>query len=194
MSKKIIVMAAGFALVAAGWFLLAGRKAPDPAAQQPQESVKYIASGKLSQLPEKEQKEYFEKLADTLESAPPAPPFMEEVKDLPEQERKTFFKNARPLMEARMLKEAKGFLALPEEQRADYLDSLIDKFEEHRAAGPPPPEDKGGPPRGPPTAAHMKERIETTEPATRAVIEEFFKAMRTIMQERGIKPPGPPPK
>lgn len=204
MKKKTLISIAVVvvlgAAVLACWSLMACRKAPDPLKQRPIESVKYIASSDFTKLPEKERQEYFEKLTGGIgEKKGGPPPFMKEIEGLPENERKAFFQNMRPMFEARMLKEAKDYFSTPDEQKAEYLDKIIDRFEERRNNPPPPPPDGagkegGGPPRGPPSASMIKERIETTDPGTRALREEFFKDLHARMKELGIERPKPPSK
>ena len=200
--KKTKLLGSGLcfiaATVAAAYFMTV-RKTPDPAKQQPVEIVKFVASKDFSKLPEKERADYWEKVSGKMEETRQGgPPFMEEIRELPKEERKAFFKNVRPMFHARVLKEASEYFALPDEKKTEYIDNLIDKFEERRNDQPPPPppdgeDGKDGPPRGPPSAAQIKEHIETTPPAARAKMDEFFKEMHARMKERGIQPPGPPP-
>ncbi len=105
---------------------------------------------------------------------------------------------------------AETFRTLPEEQRTEYLDSVIDQMQQMREKRrrrraeavqeerPNGPDDgreprerqgrdgrrRGGPMRNP---ERFRSRIENAEPEKRAAREEFFTSLMKRMQERGIE-------
>jgi len=198
--KKLIAVVACF--VAAGaatayWFLPTAQKAPDPQTQPKEETVKFIASKEFSKLPEKEREEYFNKVVEARRNdQSDGPGLWSEMRKLPEAEREALHANIRPLFEARMAKEAKEYFALPDEKKLEHLDNVIDRMQErfaqHQERAEQGGNQGGGRPDGQrrgPSAQRIKERIETTDPATRAVMAEYRKELHERMKERGIEPP-----
>jgi hypothetical protein len=205
----VVVVAAGVALVVwAPW----SRTAPDPANQTPEQTVAYMASdafGKLSV----EQQDAYVSAAREAHGAEGRRAFFRG--DLDDDQRERLRDNMREVMRRRMRQRLDAFFELPEEQRNEYLDRILDGFGRRRRppgddGGPPPPQrgeatastggDSGGDANGDGdgrrrgrrgiTPEGMKRMIENSDPEDRARMAEFMKALRKRARERGISPRG----
>ncbi len=175
-----------------------GTEAPDPAGQDPESIMHYIASDAFSNLPK-------EAKSDFLRKMPPpekAVELMADASKLPEEQRRKMHENMRPMFETMMQKKVDEYFLLSPEQREEYLDNEIARFEQMRPGGPgglggpppgaPPP--SGGPP--PPGGANgraeppkpslkgIKSMIESSDPATMAKMHQFHRDMRKRMEQR----------
>lgn len=192
---------------------------PPPAEQTVTDVAKYLASEEFAGLdPEKKQK-YFDKIVERFEKENTWPGA---ARELSEEERKRFRKNAGPLFRKMMEKRIDKYFELPEKERTAYLDKMIDGFQamrkargkrraERKAAG-----ESGGAPssgssgssggsggsphgRGGLSLKRISEMFQKTSPERRAKLIQFMLDMRKRAQERGVtvrghgSGKGPPP-
>ena len=202
MSRKAIIAIVGCLVITAAvigaYLVMRPITAPDPASQDKDQKVKFIASKEFSKLPEKEKSDYLNKIADARVEEGRGGGLWQEASKLPEDDRKVFFENMRPMFELRMNKRVQEYCALSEEKREEYLDKMIDQFMERREerearGGQDGGGWRGGGPDGGrgggPSVQRVKDRISGTDPATRAKAAAFFRDLRARMQTRGITPP-----
>jgi CRISPR/Cas system-associated endoribonuclease Cas2 len=224
-----VVAAAALTVGAAmlGW-RARGRTAeiPDPEKQEPKDIVKFLASPEFAARPEPERYRYFRTLADGSPERVMRYVFAGNLNDA---EREKLEANVRPLMQKMMKERMDEYFAKSSEERAAFLDKEIDRMQERRkewearraqdpsAASRPPdtvtpgasasnPAAASAPgtpgPRGPHgfSPERLRQRIEETDPATRAQFVQFMLDMRARMKARGLEgswrgpmPPPPPP-
>lgn len=118
--------------------------------------------------------------------------------DLTDAQRDQLRQNMRNAFEKQRDDRMKEFVAMDPNERTAYLDSMIDRMQQRqsqRTSRPRPersesrdgnsPRRSGG--RRGFTPERMKNRIENSDPQTRAARQEFIKALRKRMTERGIE-------
>ncbi len=133
----IAVYAAVLAAVGAGAYVLWPRErpvvvVPVPSTQTPEETIKYVASKEFEALDADEKQKYFDEVVRNFESQGVwRPPRTE----LTPEERERLFRNAGPLFRKVMDARIDKYFALPPEEKTAYLDNLIDRMQEMRAAG-----------------------------------------------------------
>jgi hypothetical protein len=124
-------------------------------------------------------------------------------REVDEGQREKLRDNIRPVMRQVMMARVTQYFEIPETEKVAYLDQMIDEgggmMGRGGPGGPgggPPPggadRDANRPPDGErrgPSPERMKARLESTDPADRARMQEFHKDMRERMEQRGIKPP-----
>ncbi len=120
---------------------------------------------------------------------------------LSDKEKEKVRNSFQTVFQQRMVAEAKGYFAIPEDQREAYLDGLLDKMEERFAqrqnsgeggsgrrleggGGGGPPGGGGGGGRRGPSAARIKARLDSSTPQERAMMTEFRRAMHARMEAR----------
>lgn len=212
----IAVYGAIFAGVGAGAYVLWPRErpvvvVPVPSTQTPEETMKYVASTEFEVLDQDEKQKYFAEVVKHFESQDA---WLLPRTELSPEERERLFKNVGPLFQKVMDARIDKYFTLPPEEKAAYLDSMIDRMQRMReaveerrrerrenaaakgttepatatAAGTPgstqTQERRGSGDRFNPQ--RIKERIEGTPPEDQAKRAEFFKALRKRMEERGI--------
>ena len=176
--KKIIIPAAlalGLALAGYAVYRSQSKKMPDPKKQSQDQIVAQLQSQQFRQLDSQDRRQY-----------------------------------ARSAIGEILTRHAENYTALPVEQRTAYLDQVIDDMQgyleqmrqqrrqrraENPDAAPTPRNDerpsrdaqgRRGRHRDPQT---RRARSENIDPKTRALISQFFQAIRARMQQRGIQPP-----
>ena len=103
---------------------------------------------------------------------------------------------ARSAMREVITSNAREYYELTPKERVKYLDDTIDRMEEMRskreqyieemkAQGKEIPQ---RPQRRTPKPDDMRERMESTDPVTRAQIQQFFRDIRARRQQRGLSP------
>lgn len=209
MKKKhaILALVAALALVAViiGAALSARPKpkAPSPTVMSPEEKVKFIASDKFKGLSQEQQAQF---LRQSMRQGPGE--LFKADQSLTDAERDKLRQNMRAAMEERHKQEADAYFALPESERDAYLDSVVKEMAARRPPGPPPnanakgqngpppgggPDGKGGPGGPGGGFSHFKERVDSTDPVTRAKEMEYRKAVMKKMIASGVRM-GPPPR
>ncbi|MGC9454093.1 MAG: hypothetical protein ACP5HU_04445 [Phycisphaerae bacterium] len=200
--KLLLGVAGGAIAVGCGAILLwAGLSGPpDPEKQSPEEVVEYLASEDFGKLSTERKREYLEQAreAGRLQGRR-----MMSGQDLSDEQRQQYFENMADVGRQHMRERLDEFFALPQEQRTEFIDRMLDRFQNR----PMRPADERSPAasaegddssdgagdgrrsRGGFTAEHMKRMIENTDPEDRARMAEFVKAMQKRMEERGISPP-----
>ncbi len=133
----IAVYAAIFAGVAAGAYVLWPRErpvvvVPVPSTQTPEETMKYVASKDFEALDADEKEKYFDEAVKHFESQNV---WRMPRTELSPEERERLFKNAGPLFQKVMDARIDKYFALPPEEKTAYLDNMIDRMQEMRAAG-----------------------------------------------------------
>ncbi|MFZ2658356.1 MAG: hypothetical protein WAX69_25710 [Victivallales bacterium] len=180
---------------------------PDPKEQKPEDIAKMMASKDFTKLPARVKDTYLENLANQENTRQ----VFYSSEGMTDDQKKNLRDNMRSVFELRMKKTADEYFALPADKREEYLDNEIDKMaerfaERQRAAeaqggtGTPPggpgawgqgggagggahgPGGAGGRPR--PTVDQIKNRVGSTDPATRAITSQYRKDMRARMQQR----------
>ena len=200
MSKKhsIVVALAALAFVAlivgAALGLRPKPQAPSPVVMSPEEKVKFIASDKFKDLSKEQQAQF---LQQSMRRGEPGEMFKAD-QSLTQEERDKLRRNMRSAMEERRKQEVDAYFALPAGQRDAYLDSVVKDMASRPPPGPPPQAD-GKRPSGPPPGggfSHFKERVDSTDPVTRAKEMEYRKAVMNKMKQKfgGRMPMGPPPR
>lgn len=184
MNKKqvIIGVATLLALVAIGWGLswLGGK---DPAIVE------------LEQMRDEQFAKRNELTSDQQEANRQA--FGEKMKDLSEEQRRSFFENSAPMFMKMMEARLDQFLVMtPEEQKAE-LDKRIDESlarEQNRggpgAGGPPWARDgnSGGPPTPQQIDQFRKRMLDRTTPEQRAKFQMTMQMYNQRLKERGLEP------
>lgn len=220
-----ILLAVGGA--AAGYLALRTPAAPDPATLEPEQLVQYMASPAFAEQSDAVKQRYFEAMrfgrAGGEQPRPDQPataPSGQDANasgrqnrfrrmrammgaDLTEDQRRQLMENMRPMFEQRMRERMQEFAQLKGEQRAAYLDRIIDRWA-NRPPRPPRPEgqrDRRGSGDGNDRRSHSGRRgftpdrlqsmIEHVPADVRAMHMEFRKALRQRMEERGIEPRRP---
>jgi|GEM_PF-1941854 len=174
---------------------------PEPIAQTREDVVQYMASKQFAALPVDQRQDY-------MQRARQAHPDLRGRRgggagdvELTEEQRDQLRSNMRSVMEDRMRQREEEYLKLPPEDRTAYLDKIIDEMQQRmaeRTTRPRRDADTPRDPNAPPdanrpagrgrgfTPQRMRERIETADPAQRAVRAEFRKALQKRMEERGV--------
>ena len=205
----VLVVLAGVGLAAYSlWPEPTSPPPPDPAGQTREESVKYMASEAFGEQDDEAKQEYVEAAREAHgDGWGPGPMMGGRDAGLSEAERQRLRENVRPAMRREMEERMDTYFELPPEEKAAYLDDIIDEmqdrrreFEERRrqreeqaegepseaARHRPAGERRAGDGRRGPSLERMKERIETTDPEQRARFVQFFIDLRERMEERGI--------
>lgn len=176
---------------------------PKPGGQTLEQRAAFIASDTFAALPIEQKRDYLHEVRRLRGEG-------DEHPKLTEKQREKLVETIRGAQREMRGERMKTYFALPETERDQFLDEMIDEMQKRRAERgerrPPPPatDDEGqqevegesrGPinHRGPPTLSHFRDRIEGSTPEERAQRMEFRRAMRERMEERGIEPPRPPP-
>lgn len=193
----MVVLAGGAMLLWAGW-----RGPPDPSTQSPEEVTKYLASEDFGKLSIEQKQQYLQQAreAGRLE-------FRRGFggEDLSQQQRRQLSENMADVGRQRMRERLDAFFELPQDQRDEYIDRMLDSLQRRsagssggaRASRPDgsteqqeEAADDDRPRRRGPTPEGLKRMLENTDPEDRARMGEFMKAMRKRMDERGMSPPG----
>lgn len=223
MSRRLFVTAgvvAGvLALGVAAWCMWPQKAPPiDDQAPPPDAAVKdvatYLSSEEFAALDESGREAYINRVAEEFAEKDLGSLFRRRRRDgeePSEEERKRRRSVMRPLMQKIREKQMDKFFALPEKEKAKYLDGQIDRMLERRkewqkrrqereAARKADPtsssisnrKSSGGPGRRRGrwfTLERIKQRIETTSPEERARREAYWRALRDRMKARGIEGP-----
>jgi len=179
---------------------------PDPKEQKPEDIAKMISSPDFSKLSANAKGKYLENLGNQDKIRE----IFYSSQSMTDDQKKNLRENMQAVFELRMKKTADDYYALPKDKREEYLDKEIDKMAERMAERQRAAEAQGGtantgggggfwnqsggqggggPPgqggrRQGPTAQQMKNRIETTDPATRAKTAQYRKELRERMRQR----------
>jgi hypothetical protein len=220
----VIVTVIGFVLAVAGAvvFLMPGPEggssdggwkdkvdSNDPAALR-----KFIASEDFTQLPEADRVEAFDTSRKLREQSPTPPGERPDQGNLTDEERQRYRENTRQMFTQMMEKQVNDYVALPVDQRKQYLDKMIDQMQDRRKqfegrprpqpeqaagnteGGAAAPRPEGDTRRRGPDPDRLRQMIETTPPEKQAKFVQFMKDMQERMKERGIEGPrfggGPP--
>lgn len=185
MNKRLIVILVGSCVVlaSAGVFTYAmwPVTAPDPVTQTRGQAVKYLASKEFSKLDPEKKQEYFDAAWEDRN-------YWQRPRDanLTDEETKNLRKNIRPLFRRRMEQRLDKYFELPPAERTAYLDEVIDRIQQ-RWSRDPNRARRSGRRRGRFTPGRVRGMIERTTPEQRAKFDEFRKAMRKRMRERGVE-------
>ena len=189
-----VIVAAAVASAGGIWlYSLWFPRPPEPETAEPEEVRDYLASDRFGKLSEEERAEYLQALRDSGQMPRGRRGRRSADEELTAEEgeqREKIRKNIMPVFRKRHEERLKAYFELPEEERTAYLDEMIDRIQQHRSERRPdnehaPREQR----RRGPSPERMKERIETTDPETRAQSTEFRRALRERMEERGVHRP-----
>jgi hypothetical protein len=195
-------VALGATLVLAGvaggvvyWLKFRVPPPPDVKTQPPEVVTKYMASVEFAKLPEDQRIGYVRSAREAREqSGAPRPA----TTDLTPEEQERLRNSMGAVFRKQMDDQVKGYFALPPDQRGAYLDNLLEQAAERRSqwtqrsdgAAPGGPGARGPNRQAPDPErmkAHMEERLETTDPLSRAQAVAFRQAMQQRAKERGIQ-------
>ncbi|MDT8391051.1 MAG: hypothetical protein RRC34_11140 [Lentisphaeria bacterium] len=200
------------------WWLLNDTPPPAEKITDGKQAMEVLKTADFSKLSTDEKLAYAEKMRELHPRGGRPRGGGENREELSDEEKQRLRTNSREIFSAMHKKRMDDYFALPKEDQVAYLDKMIDEMaargaewqkaraerEKQRAEdmkdtpSASPVEDK--PPREKPrerspeerkerSMAHMKERIETTDPEERAKRIEFMKAMRERMEARKIEMP-----
>jgi len=196
-----------------GWWMSRPEIPTTPQSDDPRQLVAAMASEDFAKLSDSQKQAYFQRL--TADGSPREA--FRASRELDETQRRQLRQNIRPLMRQEFDRRVDEYFALPEEQKAGYLDEQIDQmlamrkqFEARHAqraatrpartqpttqsadgSGDSEPCRSGSGRRGGFTPDRLKNRIEHSDPERRAKMMAYMKAMRERMAERGIEMHGP---
>jgi hypothetical protein len=164
---------------------------PDPK-KEPKKTIKFLASKDFSSMSMEDKQEYMRKMRTSGDRR------MFRNSKLSQEERTQLHQNMRPVFRAMMKERMTKFFAMSREEQNKELDKAIARMKERRAqwearrrATPQSGNTtnnssnnnnnrrRGG---GGNVASRMKNRYENTDPATRAQMIEYRKAIRERMQ------------
>ncbi len=175
------------------------------------ELARVFASPKWSAMSKEQKQPYLDRFRQIRQEAGGGRPF--QSLELSEQQRDAIRRNLGEDRRWEFQARIDAFFELAPDQRDAYLDQLIDERMNRPRPERPRPErtertpperdssreapgsdgDGEGPRRGGRgrgfSPERMKQRIEGTDPEQRAKFQEFFKALRKRMEERGIEGP-----
>lgn len=183
------------------------------------QAVEVLKTADFSKLSTEEKLAYAEKIRELRPRGTRGRDGRNSQDEMTDAEKQRLRANSREVFSAMYQKRMDDYFALPKEEKTAYLDTMIDemvaRMAEHQKAraerekeraeekksSPPEPVTEEKPPQEKPrermsaeerkerSMAHMKERIETTDPEERAKHIEFMKAMRERMEARKIEMP-----
>lgn len=198
----VVLVAAAVVLTA---WLVRPAAPPNPESQSPDEVRSYLASEEFSKHSEPVRQEYLDKVIASATPGAMRRSALGQPRDLTDEQRRRLRQNVQPLMQNMIQQRIDQYFELPEQQRAAYMDKLIDEMMawRPRPQSTPPAETPQPQPAGSSTQQRpghdrgrgfspqrLKEYIESTPPETRAKLVEFMKAFRERMEQRGISFPG----
>jgi hypothetical protein len=208
-------IAAVAALVILGGGVAAWRLAPrapvvpEPEKQTPDEVVAYIASDKFARLPEPERYAYFRK----IDKDSPWRIFRRAGEaDVDEETMKKLRENVRPLMHRHMKERMDEYFGKSPEEKQAHLDAMIDRMQERRKDWEARRKEREAAREANPDGAksgsegsgeqrssgerrrrrgfsldRLRQRIEESDPESRAQRMQFWMDLRKRMEERGVQ-------
>jgi hypothetical protein len=192
--------------------LIFHKEPPDPAQLSAESTAKFVASSEFAKMSPEQKAAWMKKARDANGGGDGRGVPREALASLSEDERKAARENMRPVFEQMMKDRMKQYFSLKTRGEKDkFLDEMIEqrqKMREARRAAGNNAGPGGGPPqeataqnqpagqqgqaggqvgqgeRRGPSAAEIRNRIESTDPETRAMMSQFRLDMRAREQSR----------
>ncbi len=178
---------------------------PTPDSDSPEDMIKFIASEKFTRLSPERRSYYLEQVRSRRRETPAE--HRKQMRNLPPEERRKALENLFRAEQVARDHEMVEFMKMDDAAKTAFLDQRIAEMEDfHRRReaerASREAEKKSGAKAGKPAeprprpseeerAARMKNMLETTPPEVRAARREFFRALRTRMQQLGKSFPRP---
>jgi hypothetical protein len=194
-NKTAVIVTGSILFVAVGAVLaisLGSKVTPPDPKKEPKKTIKFLASKDFSSMPMEDKQEYMRKMRESGDRR------MFRNSQLTQEERTQLHQNMRPVFRTMMKERMKKFFAMSKEEQNKELDKAIARMKERQAqrearrrtntqSGTSTNSNSNNNNNrrrwgGGNVASRMKNRYENTDPATRAQMIEYRKAIRDRMQ------------